>query len=916
MWEQIKIITEATIFYKKELITLFLFYIALQIITYFWTKCTYDKTTVHSQSTLSSETNLFHFRLKDPKISSNNTVYLKGFKSDGYRAIIQHAFYGIYLYFKELGNIINFLITLGMIYYYKRYINFIVAIGFMIQYVNSYVHSKLDLLKQQSIINNTNIIKLVDHYTTFKPKAIKQKSLKRGDLIKLNPGDIPPADILLVNLENKYLMTQELQLSGEDVVLQKSGLEISFNKSRYKIIINHHKNNGIVTDMITGKEYHYTEQNMVFCGMKIIDGSMIGVVIETGNDCAIYRIDNSVRKAKTAIQAKTDEIIVFNSKILFLFAIIFSFVIIYKEMLSKKHFWDYFFIMILLFNMLVPQSLQFFFQKASKMLSDRISQKHNLRINQHGYYSFQINPEEIVSDKTGTLTTNTLELADMFYNNKSALSHPDLDILFNILACTEIQPHSITGELLKNDVIEEKLLTHVCTKLKMKLKHNLIDQNGAGEIKIDDIIIDRLLYKKFDYKLEVKLGVIRYKGQMYLHIQGTPEAINKYSQGKLVKLMDELKNIPKPDNAYRRIIAHASREIDEKELELLKAKPELILNNMKNVSLYLFHDFIVKNVDKAVQKVLQTRNFTMLTGDKMSSAIEIGTLLGIINNHEIVDTLEDINKLDDKKVGCLILNGRLLDSLISSERVCHLITLMKKSNARIIYRATPTSKQLFVAFLQKYMKKTTMMIGDGSNDIPSIMQADIGVAVIGENKNIQNMAEIVIKEWPEILDYINSSIEMKQIISNVISWIIIRSMILAFSWLAMLMHSKFQKYSDPMNPVFTTLINAILYFCTRNYCSYENVPTNFRSDINIKRVLVKGAIIGFIEGWIIFTFFNVNTAVSLLVVIQVLQLIYMLYGSIQDKNKEIKKNFILILISFGLLNIVIHWVNKTGFLKI
>ena len=209
-----------------------------------------------------------------------------------------------------------------------------------------------------------------------------------------------------------------------------------------------------------------------------------------------------------------------------------------------------------------------------------------------------------------------------------------------------------------------------------------------------------------------------------------------------------------------------------------------------------------------------------------------------------------------------------------------------------------------------------MMIGDGSNDIPSIMQADIGVAVIGENKNIQNMAEIVIKEWPEILDYINSSIEMKQIISNVISWIIIRSMILAFSWLAMLMHSKFQKYSDPMNPVFTTLINAILYFCTRNYCSYENVPTNFRSDINIKRVLVKGAIIGFIEGWIIFTFFNVNTAVSLLVVIQVLQLIYMLYGSIQDKNKEIKKNFILILISFGLLNIVIHWVNKTGFLKI
>jgi magnesium-transporting ATPase (P-type) len=246
-----------------------------------------------------------------------------------------------------------------------------------------------------------------------------------------------------------------------------------------------------------------------------------------------------------------------------------------------------------------------------------------------------------------------------------------------------------------------------------------------------------------------------------------------------------------------------------------------------------------------------------------------------------------------------------------------LISLMKKSNARIIYRASPTSKQLFVAFLQKYMQKSVMMIGDGSNDIPAIMQADIGVGIIGENKNIQSIAEIVIKEWSEILPYINSSIEMKMIISNVIRWIITRSMVTAFIWLAMLMHSKFQKYSDPMNPVFTTLINGILYLCMLNYCDHENVPTNFWTEkINIRKTLNKGAVIGFINGWIIFTLFNVNTAVSVLTVVQVLQLIYLLYESTHNKSKKMKINFILILILFGLLNVAIYWVNAKGLLKI
>lgn len=921
MIEQLRLIWEAMLFYKKELLGILVTYCFTQMISFFWNKLTFDKTTVYTQTSITSKTNLFHFKLKHPKITPNNTVYsTPPFNDDGYTVVLKHSVYALYLYYKDLLNTFNLMVSIGQMYYFYEFRSVIPLTVFTNLFIISHLISIIGLLKQQMQTNNAKIEKLYEEYGKLKSKKIKQKQLRRGDLVRLSSGDIPPADILLINLEATTLMTQEIQLSGEDIVLQKSGLNVVFDKSRYEITINHHKNNGHVTDMKAKdtQNQYYTEQNIAFCGTKVEDGNMIGIVLETGNDCAIYRNDNSVRKSKTSIQKMTDNTILSNLKLLLLFAAILSFVILYTEMLAKKHFWYYLIQMILLFNMIVPLSLPFFSHHGAGILSRRIANLLNVKINSHGRYVFHYDPDEIVSDKTGTLTTNVLELIDIFYDSKTVMANPNFEILLNILACTTVQPHSKTGELLKNDVLEEKLLTHICQKMKMMLIYNKFEYNGTGELLIGETKVNRRFYKSFDYELEVKLSVIEYKERLFLHIQGTPEAIDKYSGKRLSdsKVNQMIEDLSKPSNAYRRIIAHASKEIDEKDLQLLKDNPKLVLANMQHVSVYLFYDYMVKDVEKSVQAVSENRCFTMLTGDKMSSAVEIGKLLGITSNGVLViETLEDIMK-EIRPEQCLILNGRLLDTLISSERVDQLIHLIKNSKRRIIYRATPTSKQKVVSLFQKQMKRTVMMVGDGSNDVPAMFQADVSIGVIGENKSIQNIAEIVIDNWNKIVLLLREFKEKRVIVMTMLSWLLMRSMMSAFQLLSMFMHSKFQKYKDPMNPLFSTLNNGILFLCMMNYCNYECIPLQYQNfEPKMRQVLVKGALLGFIYGWIFFTIFDINTAISLLTIVQVLHLIFELYNKIHSKSWIIKRNFMLIIGLFGLLNVAVYWINNNYVFK-
>ena len=855
-------------------------------------KLLYNNTIKYTHTTFQSTTKFFDFHIKNENLAKNNAIYLTTFNHDGYTAILLHIGLGYLLYFKDPINSFCLLISVGQIYEYKDFRSLIPLFIFATISMATYVYSMTILLRQQKTTNMTKITRMNNKKQS---KKIKQKSLKRGDFIELSSEQDIPADILILN--HKQCAVQELELTGEDIVINKSGLPFNINTidDNTKITINHKNNDGfIISDQ---NHFNYNSKNMIFRGTKIVDGTIFGIVIETGNDCQIYNINNNIQKSKTEIQKKIIDICMMNLYLLLVMASVTS-IILYSKTANTsrayKKLWLHIRQMILLFNTMIPLSLQFFFTISSQILSHRISKSNKVTINRNGIMAFQVNPDYIVSDKTGTITTNELEISNIYVNSVDIMEKKEIDkhMTINFIACSETQIHSKTNELLKNDIIEEKLITHILNKTKQKLTINQIPNNeNSGLIKIDDLEYQRIYYKPYDYNLEVKLAVIKGKNELILHIQGTPEAVNKYSSNQLNDILRKIEIQKTPTNIYKRVIAYANKHISNQEYELLKHNPQQILTKMEHSSCYVFNDFIVKNMDLAIEEIRKNGlDFTMLTGDKQSSAVEIGKSIGIISNDYLsIETIDDIDKVN--KCKCIVLNGRLLEELICSNKISGLINIIEASKQRIIFRSTPNGKQLFVSFLQKYMRKEVMMIGDGSNDVAAIIQSNIGIGIKKDNNlNVQNISEITINNWTIIPTLLNDFKGKRLLINNIAGWVLMKHMISAIMSGMILLLSKFETIKDPASPLLMICLNSSMFLCTVIFSYVEEITYNVKSEDYhhfYKSMLIKGIVLGIINGLLVLTQIDINNGIYLLICAQVIELLLQNYY-LSQKSSIIK----------------------------
>mmetsp|Transcript_7802 Transcript_7802/g.7261 ORF Transcript_7802/g.7261 Transcript_7802/m.7261 type:complete len:97 (+) Transcript_7802:556-846(+) len=65
-----------------------------------------------------------------------------------------------------------------------------------------------------------------------------------------------------------------------------------------------------------------------------------------------------------------------------------------------------------------------------------------------------------------------------------------------------------------------------------------------------------------------------------------------------------------------------------------------------------------------------------------------------------------------------------------------MVEIMKKTNALIVYRSSPSQKAEVVKFLRSSIKESiTLAIGDGANDVNMIQTAHIGVGIFGKEGN-------------------------------------------------------------------------------------------------------------------------------------------------------------------------------------
>lgn len=879
LFHYFEIFTDIRANYWREITALFFASTIIYLTSkYLYYRIFYNTTRKYTQTSIASTTVLNNFHINSTYLCNDNSVYLTKFKYDDYKAILFHILYGYILYFSDAINIYCLLVGIGQVYDFNDYRTFYPLTFLATVAMLGHVLGVSSILKNQRLINT----KLTTRLRNGKIKEVKYKSLKRGDFVILKDNFLDiPADLLLINHSSINIVpkiaVQELDLTGEDIVISKTGITLP-SIHNANITINHHEDTGHVACSLEHSNIYYDSKHILYRGTQICDFNneqIIGLVIETGNDCKIYRIDNNIQKSVTDIQKELNDICLKNLYLMLLLASLFG-VILYSKTDDDgyKHLWTRIRIMILLLNSMVPLSLQVFYNMASRVLSNRISEHHNVKINRHGITSFQTNPKFIVSDKTGTITTGQLDLATVITNNEQT----NTNILMNVLSCSEIALHSKTKQLLKNDLLEERLLD---TYLKLT-DTQLHSNSNMGSVFVNDgnlLNIEKLFYSPFDYKYEVKIGVTKSTytdNHMYLHVQGTPESIDKYSNGKISALLKERKTSNIPEGAYERVIAHGSKIITSEDLEILRKSPISILNDLTNVSLYVFYDYVVPNISTTISELLSSgKDFTLLTGDKMSSAITIGNIIKITDKYKVFSTVEDIDNYTlptNSSIYCNIINGRLLETLVSSTKKDKLTEIISSSDKKIIFRASPNSKQIYVSYLQNTFNKEVMMIGDGSNDIASIIQSNIGVAINKpDNTNVQQVADIVVDTWRQIPSLFTDFKDKQILLQNISNTILSKHMTLSFMLIVMLFLSKFENFKDPASPYLMSLINSTVFVCSYMYCMWEN------SIIVAKRNILNSIITGILNGLLIFPHISINKGIKILICMQVLQIMRQLY---------------------------------------
>ena len=221
-------------------------------------------------------------------------------------------------------------------------------------------------------------------------------------------------------------------------------------------------------------------------------------------------------------------------------------------------------------------------------------------------------------------------------------------------------------------------------------------------------------------------------------------------------------------------------ELEQAEMDTLHKKEKLeeihqrIENGLTLIGSTIVEDKLQENVPEVIKELRQADiKIWMLTGDKLSTAYNIGLSCNLINKNIKTFFVEGIEKKVDQnfvvinkeeqeevilkfvkeykhfigqvengfmkenlsklKFGILVDEKALLTITNNEEIAKIFLEVAKEAMAVICCRVSPLQKSQVVKLMKNFDKsKITLAIGDGGNDVSMIMEAHIGIGIYGE----------------------------------------------------------------------------------------------------------------------------------------------------------------------------------------
>ncbi len=609
--------------------------------------------------------------LPEPKVDSLWLIFLRQFQSP-------------LIYILLVATVIVFLL--------QEYID--AAIIFFVLFLNAVIGTIQEGKSQNTLLA---LRRFVETSATVlrgdREIILLDKEVVPGDIILIGEGEKVPADARL--LFSSGLKIDEAALTGESEAVLKFADEIG------------------ASDLPVADQ-----KNMVWKGTNAVSGSGRAVVVATAAETVIGAISKKLSAIDTEIPLKRE--IAALSKIIVVFVLILSVGLLALGVYLGNSVPEMFLVVVALAVAVVPEGLPVVLTLVLALGVFRMSRRNVLVKRLQAVESLG-QTKIIAVDKTGTLTKNEMVIERIYIAGKffeiggvgyepsgdikfqgrviDSLNHPELIMAGKIAAfCANARAmYSDESKMWKVRGDPTEAAMHVLAK---KIGFD------KDELEREDPIIAEI---PFSYETKYHTVVHRLDGQILMTVVGAPEKvlslcslyqngteavkINKEAEVEIEQAFEEL------TGAGFRVLALATSDKVPNKLEAEN------INNLTFVGFFGLRDALRPEVPEALARAQAAGiRVVMITGDHKKTAEAIARDAGIWHKGDLVMTGEELDKLAPKDL------AKLLDQV------------------SVFARVTPDHKlKIIEAFRAR--GEIVAMTGDGVNDAPSLVAADLGVAM-------------------------------------------------------------------------------------------------------------------------------------------------------------------------------------------
>jgi magnesium-transporting ATPase (P-type) len=364
----------------------------------------------------------------------------------------------------------------------------------------------------------------------------------------------------------------------------------------------------------------------------------------------------------------------------------------------------------------------------------------------------------ILSDKTGTITKNVLELLKMIDYNENiySLDRPDRllskDLIRGLGLCIAINDG--TYQTPEDKTIHQRYL-YLNSKITYVENQVVLDIYGN----IEEYIRYPTQGLEFNLLRPISSQIFLNK-QTGDYLIFTKASINRLRQSIInsdIAILDKLDSKITGLDSSLRILGLAYRIIQKHEiLEYETRSPterqifvESFEKDLQLIGLLGIQDSLIDGIEDSIKWFLKNSlGFGLLTGDRKITALAVSKNAGLISDNTRVISFDSIdilrqyylsNYITNKSV-CYLFNNDFIENLIADREAQSIfIDILKTKPILVGYSLTPNGKKSVIDIIEISGQKT-LAIGDGLNDIKMLSSANIAVSL---SDNIDSYGDFV-----------------------------------------------------------------------------------------------------------------------------------------------------------------------------